>query len=141
MRLMDADKFFMDLTNECYDVHNIDTRCSLYSEHGYSEELIERVIERQAFVERDLNMYNKKYVIEQIEEFNRPNPLYLNIKGCVCYPVYLNPGERGWFLYEEYDWPFMPHRVHTSTVKDVDYSQENKIVVTTQNTRFTFSLI
>ena len=51
MRLMDAEVFFADLQSEGCDVLNIDYRCSLYSEFGYSSELIEKVIERQIFVE------------------------------------------------------------------------------------------
>lgn len=86
-------------------------------------------------------MYNKKYRLVDIEEFNRPNPLYLEMRGCVCYPVYFNVGERGWFLYECDDPYDYPHRIHTTTVKDVQYTRGNTIIVTTENTRFTFELI
>lgn len=85
-------------------------------------------------------MYNKKYYIEKIEEFNHHNPIYDDILGNVCYLAYLNVGERGWFLYEENDWFRQTHRVHTSTIKGVQYS-DDQIVVVTQNTRFTFKLI
>lgn len=85
-------------------------------------------------------MYNKKYCLEKIEEFNRPNYIYLDMRGCTCYLVYLNPGERGWFLYEANDWEDRPHRVHTSIVQDVIYG-DGEIIVTTENTRFTFSII
>ena len=50
MRLMDADKFLEDLLNEGCDVINADERYIIYSEYGYSRELIERVVERQMFV-------------------------------------------------------------------------------------------
>ena len=85
-------------------------------------------------------MYNKKYRLVDIEEFNRPNHIYLEMRGCICYPAYFNVGERGWFLYESEDYDY-PHRVHTSMVRDVQYTRGNQIIVTTQNTRFTFEPI
>lgn len=87
-------------------------------------------------------MYNKKYRLEKIEQFNRPNYIYLEMEGRLCYLVYFNVGERGWFLYETGDmFDDIPHRVHTSTVKNVEYTRGNQVIVTTQNTRFTFTLI
>ena len=85
-------------------------------------------------------MYNKKYRLDKVEEFNRHNPIYDDAEGCTCYLAYLNVGERGWFLYEENDWFSTPHRIHTSIVKDVEYN-DNQVVVETQNTRLTFGLI
>lgn len=85
-------------------------------------------------------MYNKKYRIEKIEEFRRHNDLYDGVEGRVCYLAYLNVGERGWFLYESNDW-IGCHRIHTSIIKDVEYTRGNQIIVTTQNTKFTFTLI
>ena len=90
-------------------------------------------------------MYNKKYVLTDIEEFNRHNPIYDDMKGTVCYLVYLNPGERGWFLYEEKYGSVYPHRVHTSTVAKVTYVRNEKadikgVVLETQNTKFTFEV-
>ena len=85
-------------------------------------------------------MYNKKFILTKIEEFNRHNPLYDDIEGCTCYLAYLNPGERGWFLYEEKYGSTCPHRVHTSVVKDVVCTRDNKIIVETQNTKFTFEV-
>lgn len=86
-------------------------------------------------------MYNKKYRIEKIEEFNRHNSIYDGVEGRVAYPAYLNIGERGWFLYEEDEYGFWVHRIHTSVIKDVEYTRGNQIIVTTQNTKFTFTLI
>ena len=84
-------------------------------------------------------MYSKKYNLEKIEEFGRHNHAYDDMKGCVCYPVYFNVGERGWFLYETNEqYASWPHRVNTSVVKDVIY-RDNQIIVTTQNTQFTFT--
>lgn len=83
-------------------------------------------------------MYNKKYCVEEIEEFNEHNPIYDYIKGSVCYLAYLNIGERGWFLYEENDW--VVHRIHTSTIKDIKYF-DNRVIVVTLNTKFVFRLI
>ena len=86
-------------------------------------------------------MYNKIYRLDAVEEFNEHNPMYATMMGCVCYPAYFNVGERGWFLCVVDDWSETAHRVHTSTVKDVQYTRGNQIIVTTQNTRLTFSLI
>ena len=84
-------------------------------------------------------MYNKKYTLEKIEEFNGHNPVYEDMEGCTCYLAYLNPGERGWFLYETF-FGQMTHRVHTSVIKDVQYTRGNQVIVTTNNTRLTFVL-
>lgn len=86
-------------------------------------------------------MYNKKYRIDKIEEFNGHNPIYDGVEGRIAYPAYLNIGERGWFLYEEDEYGFWVHRIHTSVIKDIEYTRGNQIIVTTQNTKFTFTLI
>ena len=87
-------------------------------------------------------MYNKKYVLEKIEEFNRHNYIYENVEGAICYPAYFNIGERGWFLYiENNGYHEYAHRIHTSVIKDVEYTHDNQIIVTTQNTKFTFTMI
>ena len=85
-------------------------------------------------------MYNKKYTLTKIEEINGHNPLYDDMEGGVCYLAYLNPGERGWFLYEEKYGSEVPHRVHTTVIKDVQYTRGNRVIVTTQNTKFTFEV-
>lgn len=84
-------------------------------------------------------MYDKKYILEEIEEFNGHNDIYDDIKGAVCYPAYFNIGERGWFLWESNDW-IKAHRIHTSEVQSVTYIGDEKIIVTTKNTRFVFKL-
>ena len=87
-------------------------------------------------------MYNKKYRLNNIEEFNKHNPIYDNMHGNICYLAYLNVGERGWFLHEDKnDWFGMPHRIHTSVIKDVEYTRGNQVIVTTQNTKFTFTVV
>lgn len=86
-------------------------------------------------------MYNKKYRLEKIEEFNRHNDIYDDMEGNVCYPAYFNVGERGWFLYiEDFGWYERAHRIHTSVIKSVEYIDDT-IVVETQNTRFLFKLV
>lgn len=86
-------------------------------------------------------MYNKKYRLEKIEEMNKHNSIYDDAEGSVCYLAYLNIGERGWFLREDDDWFFgEAHRIHTSTVKDVVYT-DKQVFVETRNTKFTFTLI
>lgn len=85
-------------------------------------------------------MYNTKYKIEKIEEFNRPNYIYLDMEGSICYPAYLKPGERGWMLVDTGD-P-RPHRLHTTEIKDVKYDGRlGTIVIETQNTRFTLKAV
>lgn len=86
-------------------------------------------------------MYNKKYILEKIEEMNGHNDIYDDVEGKTCYLAYLNVGERGWFLWEDNDWFSTVHRIHTSVIKNVEYTRGNQIIVTTQNTKFTFTLI
>lgn len=92
-------------------------------------------------------MYNKKYVLEKIEEFKHHNSIYDGAEGCVAYPAYFNVGERGWFLYIEDDgWSYKAHRIHTSTVKNVEYFndleyEDDYIIVETNNTRLKFRLV
>lgn len=85
-------------------------------------------------------MYNKKYIIEKIEEFNHHNPIYDGVEGRVAYPAYFNVGERGWFLWID-DWLVkeFAHRIHTSVIESVKYL-DHMIIVETMNTRFTFRL-
>ena len=87
-------------------------------------------------------MYSKKYCCTKIEELhNKNNPLHDAVIGSECYLAYLNVGERGWFLYNAPDWyGGYAHRVHTSEIKDVEYT-DNQIILTTGNTRYVFDLI
>lgn len=87
-------------------------------------------------------MYNKKYILEKIEEYNHYNPIYDGVEGSYAYPSYFNVGERGWFLWIENGLfgKEIAHRVHTSIVKNVEHF-DGYFVVETQNTRFTFKEI
>ena len=87
-------------------------------------------------------MYSKKYILENIEEFNHHNPIYEGVEGRICYPAYFNVGERGWFLYiEETTYGEFAHRIHTSIIQNIVYINDSEtIIVLTQNTRFTFNL-
>lgn len=87
-------------------------------------------------------MYNKKYILEKIEEFGEHNYIYDDMKDCVCYLAYFNVGERGWFLQESenYFGFISTHRIQTSTVKNVEYFIDY-IIVETNNTKLTFRLI
>ena len=88
-------------------------------------------------------MYDKKYKLEKIEEFNEHNYIYDDMEGNVCYLAYFKEGERGWFLHETngLESLFMSaHRIHTSPVESVEYL-EDAVIVKTRNTRFTFRLI
>ena len=90
-------------------------------------------------------MYNNKHRFEKIEEFNHHNPIYEGMEGRICYPAYLKVGERGWLLYENEvdDWMpvVVPHRLHTSIIKNVEVTRGNQIIVTTENTRFTLGVV
>lgn len=87
-----------------------------------------------------VDIYSNKYIIEKIEEFGRHNALYDDVEGNTCYLAYLKVGERGWFLHHarDYEWP---HRIHTSIIKDAKNTRGNEIIVTTENTRFTFKVL
>lgn len=87
-------------------------------------------------------MYSKKYRLGKIEQFNHYNPIYEDVEGKIAYPAYFNVGERGWFLYIEDNgfWGEHAHRIHTSVIEDVEYI-DDQIIVVTQNTRFTFILV
>ena len=86
-------------------------------------------------------MYDKKYCLEKIEEFNRHNYIYEDAEESVCYPAYFKVGDRGWFLIETNEHGFISaHRIHTTVVKSVEYV-EDVIIVETQNTKFTFRVI
>lgn len=87
-------------------------------------------------------MYSKKYYLDKVEEFNIHNPMYEGIEGSVCYLAYLKVGERGWFLYQR-NTQFgdnIPHRVHTTRIREVEY-KDDLVIVTTRNTRFTFRMV
>lgn len=86
-------------------------------------------------------MYNKKFYLH-IEELGTHNKIYDEVDdNCICYPAYLNVGERGWFLYQN-PYSFTAHKVHTSVIESVEYLDNvNIIVVTTQNTRLTFRIV
>lgn len=84
-------------------------------------------------------MYNKKYILKNIEELKRHNPLYDDIEGHTCYLAYLKPGERGWILHEEHEY-LWPHRIHTSVVQAVQY-KDDRVIVMTENTKFTFEVV
>ena len=86
-------------------------------------------------------MYNKKYILEKIEEFNGHNPIYDGVEGRIAYPAYFNVGERGWFLWiEDGLYKEFAHRIHTSVIEYVYYASDG-IVVVTQNTEFMFRLV
>ena len=85
-------------------------------------------------------MYNKKYRLQNIET-ERKNPMHAEILGKVCYLAYFKKGERGWFLCDT-EATFDPvHRIHTSEVKDVQYTRGNQVIVSTENTKDVFEVI
>lgn len=84
-------------------------------------------------------MYKKKYRLKSISS-RRNNPMYAEILGKVCYIAYLNVGERGWFLCDTEEVIDPVHRIRTSEVKDVQYT-DNKVFVSTNNTKYEFEEI
>lgn len=83
-------------------------------------------------------MYDKKYRLDKIEEFNRHNPMYDDAEGKVCYLAYLYVGRRGLFLWQDNDHDYkIPHRVSTSVIENVEYA-DNKVIAITKNTKLTF---
>lgn len=86
---------------------------------------------------KEKDMYDKRYIVESIEEFGGHNPIYEDMEGCIAYPAYLKVGERGWFIYKARDYFDTVHKVHLSPVKRVQYL-EDQIIVTTKNTQLTF---
>lgn len=87
-------------------------------------------------------MHSKKYILDKIEEFGKHNPLYEGVEGSICYLAYLHVGERGWFLYHRGNVfrSDIPHRVHTSIVKSVEYL-DDQVILTTENSRFIFKVV
>jgi hypothetical protein len=86
-------------------------------------------------------MYSKKYRLINIETSGKANPTHETIKNKICYLAYLNIGERGWFLCDTQEELNPVHRIHTSEIKDVQYNRDNSIVVSTENTKYTFKVL
>jgi hypothetical protein len=80
-------------------------------------------------------MYSKKYIIQEVKEFNGHNPVYDEMKNAICYPAYLKIGERGLLLYDNHG---SIHKICTSVIRDVTYGDCGYIVVITQNSAITF---
>ena len=82
-------------------------------------------------------MHNIKYRCTDIESVT-DNPIHDKVRGNICYLAYLNEGERGWFLCES-DNMFEPiHRIHTSTVREIQYARGGQVTVFTRNTKYVF---
>ena len=86
-------------------------------------------------------MFDKKYRVVSVES-KKFNPMHERVReSFCCYPAYFKIGERGWFLFIEgcgYD--YFSHKVHTTRVKDVIYT-ENRITVMTENTEYIFEVM
>ena len=87
------------------------------------------------------NVYNEKYRVLSVES-KTENPLHDGVReASFCHMAYLNPGERGWFLYIDRTLVGdFAHRIHTSIIEDVVYDGD-KIIVKTMNTVYTFELM
>lgn len=87
-------------------------------------------------------MFNTKYRLVEIADRKRYNPLYEDAEGSICYLAYFKVGERGWFLYEVEDDFFAPaHRMHTSEVQSVEFTDNGGVIVKTKNATYKFAVI
>lgn len=87
-------------------------------------------------------MFDAKYRLTEIADRKRYNPLYEAAEGSVCYLAYFKTGERGWFLYEVDDDFLAPvHRMHTSEVQNVEFTENGGVIVKTKNATYKFALI
>ncbi len=86
-------------------------------------------------------MFGHKYRLVSVEEFKLHNPVTETILGRICYLSYFRRKERGCFLVDtEDDFEFMPHRIITSPVIDVAVTDDDGVIVETENTRYTFEV-
>lgn len=85
-------------------------------------------------------MHNVKYRLTDITSSEK-NELHEELKNKVCYIAYLNIGERGWFLYDTEMFLEPVHRIHTSIVKNVEYTRDNRVILTTEHTTYVFKAI
>lgn len=92
-----------------------------------------------------MNRYNVKYRVVKIKNKNTRRYIHDEIEGSVCYPAYLNIGERGWLLYciTNHEDVFSPvQKLHTSKIKCVIYSdEEHSITIETKNTIYYLEVI
>lgn len=79
-------------------------------------------------------MFNKKYQLVDIVSKKKDVQLHKDALNQICYPAYFVVGESGFFVC---CLTYATHTIKTSLVKNVEYN-DNKIVVTTENTRYTF---
>lgn len=85
-------------------------------------------------------MHSQKYRLVKIDT-ERPQLVHTSILNKICYIAYLKVGERGWFLCEVVDEIELPHRIHTSEIQNIEYTCDNQVVVSTENTRYVFKVV
>lgn len=80
-----------------------------------------------------LESIHPKYTLSVYPKEGRPyNQVHDEVDGATATIIDLLVGERGWIA-----WCFAPddwHRLHTSTVEDIDVDEYGNIAVTTRNT-------
>ena len=87
-------------------------------------------------------MFGHKYTLDSIEELGRHNPLHETILGKVCFLSYFRRKERGCFLVDtEDEFGFLPHRIITLPVVYVSVTDDEGVIVETEDTRYTFAVI
>lgn len=134
IRISENDNFVID-----YDVKRDMYRVSTFENYHFRDEYWFNAYNKEKL--NVLNIYKQKYRLCELEEIRMYNPIHNSLLGKICYLAYFNVGERGWFLCDTEDIYKPVHRVHTSIVKSVENTNNNQIVVTTQNTKYTFELV
>jgi len=85
-----------------------------------------------------LENIHPKYTLSVTPKENRPyNPVHDYVRDATATIVDLKIGQRGWIAYSfaPDDW----HRLHTSTVEDIQINENGGVTVTTRNTVYTLT--
>ena len=89
------------------------------------------------------NNYNAKYVLTvDKKDKSKVNPFHSEFNGKIISIIDLEVGERGWLAYKDEDsylenyW----HRIHTSTIKDIEVDSEGNIKIETNNSFYYLKL-
>jgi len=87
-------------------------------------------------------VFGHKYRLVSVEEFGAHNPVVDTILSKTCYLSYFRPKQHAVFLVDtEDEWGFAPHRIITSKVKHVDCTDDERVIVETENTMYIFEVI
>ncbi len=79
-----------------------------------------------------------KYILTAVLS-NNNGIVHDQLLDTICYLGYFVPGERGWFL-SNTESDSVPHRIHTSKVRNVSVSSDT-VAVTTENSKYIFKKV